>query len=544
MRIQSARMVLTSALVVALLLGDVSALLKLPLFRDGAKHHAALRKRTKFPVTVDGDFRGGGFYYVNASVGTPGQIIALTFDTGSSDVWLFAPGSCDSSTAACLGGAFDSSQSSTFVLVDEGEFAIQYYTANSGVKGDYIADNFAVGGTLVKNLTMGLALQASYVDTAIMGVGFDAEESSVGNLQTTYPSFIDNLVSQSIIGSALYSVYLDDIDVATGTIVFGGIDTTKYSGSLSVLEIQPDKLGNYSSFSVLWQSIGLTDSTGSTILSGDQGASALPALVILDTGTAITYVPDTMFQTLANYFGAENDDQLGNLVSCQLGRDSNSNGTIDFGFGKNGGGPVISVPYSEIAVPAIDPTTGEQLMDEHGQPVCLFGVGSVNQLGDGAPLLFGDTFLRSAYLVYDLENKQVGLAQTVFNSTESNIVSITTLGNLPGLTVNSVVGGSTVTQSASNVHVAPGGSKATNTASVVTVPAPVTHGTHTSNSGSTGPGTSTITDTTNPTTTPITTSTSFTALTTTSKAHVAPRGTAGPAAIAFAGVLALAGGLY
>jgi hypothetical protein len=45
-----------------------------------------------------------GLYYVNACVGTPNQNIALQIDTGSSDVWMFGPGSCDARTSRCLGG--------------------------------------------------------------------------------------------------------------------------------------------------------------------------------------------------------------------------------------------------------------------------------------------------------------------------------------------------------------------------------------------------------------------------------------------------------
>jgi hypothetical protein len=38
----------------------------------------------------------------------------------------------------------------------------------------------------------------------------------------------------------------------------------------------------------------------------------------------------------------------------------------------------------------------------------------------------GDTFLRSAYLVYDLENNEISIAQTNFNSTSNNVVEIGT----------------------------------------------------------------------------------------------------------------------
>ena len=43
--------------------------------------------------------------------------------------------------------------------------------------------------------------------------------------------------------------------------------------------------------------------------------------------------------------------------------------------------------------------------------------------GSSTPVL-GDTFLRSAYVVYDLYNNEISLAQTNFNSTTDNIMEI------------------------------------------------------------------------------------------------------------------------
>jgi hypothetical protein len=40
----------------------------------------------------------------------------------------------------------------------------------------------------------------------------------------------------------------------------------------------------------------------------------------------------------------------------------------------------------------------------------------------GGAMILGDTFLRSAYVVYDLESNSIEIAQTVFNSTTSNVV--------------------------------------------------------------------------------------------------------------------------
>jgi hypothetical protein len=49
----------------------------------------------------------------------------------------------------------------------------------------------------------------------------------------------------------------------------------------------------------------------------------------------------------------------------------------------------------------------------------------------GSTSVLGDTFLRSAYVVYDLQNNQISIAQTDFNATSSNVVEITA-GGVPG----------------------------------------------------------------------------------------------------------------
>src|SRR6202034_2435317 len=64
------------------------------------------------------------------------------------------------------------------------------------------------------------------------------------------------------------------------------------------------------------------------------------------------------------------------------------------------------------------------------------------------PILFGDTFLRSAYVVYDLQENSIGLAQTNFNATDSNIQAFPSSGGIPG--ASTTVSAVTVTQTNTN----------------------------------------------------------------------------------------------
>ena len=68
--------------------------------RDG---HDLARRAASLSVDLGNAFTNG-LYFVNATVGTPGQNVALQIDTGSSDIWMFGPQSCDVQTSDCLGG--------------------------------------------------------------------------------------------------------------------------------------------------------------------------------------------------------------------------------------------------------------------------------------------------------------------------------------------------------------------------------------------------------------------------------------------------------
>jgi hypothetical protein len=239
-----------------------------------------------------------------------------------------------------------------------------------------------------------------------------------------------------------------------GTVLFGGYDTDKYQGTLAVLDIQPAEEGLISRMLVIWSSIGVTDAKGSVIIP----TASTPQSVLLDSGTALTVVPQDVFTSLANYFGAVLNNRLGTyIVPCNLGY-----GTLDFGFG-DASGPVISVPFSELALPITD-NQGNVVTYDDGSLVCQLGLDIAQ---DSLGIILGDTFLRSAYVVYDLGRKQIGIAQTRFNVTTSNIKSIpATGGNLAGAS-SIVASGTTLSYAATaaaTVQQAPDGGALTRTA--------------------------------------------------------------------------------
>jgi hypothetical protein len=144
--------------------------------------------------------------------------------------------------------------------------------------------------------------------------------------------------------------------------------------------------------------------------------SAFSIPVILDSGTTLTYLPSAVFSRIVTRIGGVTDPGGSGviLVDCDL-RITASNAFISYGFGGSGG-PIIHVPISEV-IRSLKTT------NIYGSPfkrTCILGIKSTSS----SPYLLGDTFLRSAYVVYDIKNDQVALAQTNFEATDSNVVEI------------------------------------------------------------------------------------------------------------------------
>ena len=354
-------------------------------------------------------------YFINITVGTPPQSMSLQLDTGSSDIWFPSAQSniCQDNAQACTFGSYDLTSSSTGTELQKDAFQIQYVDG-SMIEGDYISDVLNLGNTQITNMTLAAATTASRA-IGIMGIGYQAGESIAETEGLTYPSFVSELVRQGHISSLAYSLWLNDIQANTGSILFGGIDTSKYVGSLVALPIQTDSsTGNLTSFTVAWT--GLTSSSGGSTQIYTESGTAIAA--ILDSGTTDTLLPDDVANSIYSALGVTTDPNYGNLVPCKMAGDDL---TFTFTFGGPHGASV-KVALSEFVTPLVTTDGSSPTIDN--KTACTFAIDSAGS----DPILFGDSFLRSAYVVYDLQNNMIGLAQTDFNGGSSNIKEIAASG--------------------------------------------------------------------------------------------------------------------
>ncbi|KIW99147.1 uncharacterized protein Z519_00810 [Cladophialophora bantiana CBS 173.52] len=381
-------------------------------------------------------------YLVNITVGTPPQDLGVTLDTGSSDLWIPASSAELCKQGQCDLGDFDPSASSTYKVIEQGGFNITYAAPGDTDAGDWGSDTITVGGSpSIESQQIGVASQL-FDPHGVMGIGFDTNEANNDSPTGVYPTVLDNLKSSGIINRKAFSLYLNDFEATTGAVIFGGIDTTKYSGDLVALPLQPGPEGIVSEYYVTLTSVSFTDSTGQTTQLSPQGYSQA---TLLDSGTTNTLLTDDVFTGLALGLGAVTDPSgQAYLIPCSL---STANGTINYSFGGDGG-VTIQVPVSQVV--GGQGYTSSQFDDPSGGCVLAFGTPA----DSGGFSILGDSFLRSAYAVFDIDNKVAALAQAVENEAgTSSIIVIPTGTNIPSATATATATGTQLTAVAAETGV-------------------------------------------------------------------------------------------
>ncbi|KAF7522707.1 hypothetical protein PCG10_007221 [Penicillium crustosum] len=378
-----------------------------PVARDQAR-----RKRSTVSQALDNQET---LYFCNVTLGTPKQTVRLVLDTGSSDLWTNTPNStlCASTKNVCAeSGTYDSTSSSSYSFVNS-DFNISY-ADGSGAAGDYVTDTLTIGGTTIKDFQFGLGFSSGSAE-GVLGIGYTVNEVQVGrNGDSAYANLPKAMVNKGIIQSNAYSLWLNDLDANTGSILFGGVNTKKYHGTLQTVPVQKVR-GLYSEFIIALTKVSLTNSSGENTYS----SSSIPAGVLLDSGSSLTYLPDALVQDIYDDLGVSYESESGiGYVECSM---ANDNITLSYTFSS----PTINVGIDEMVIDVGD------LYFRNGKRACVFGIVPAGS----STAVLGDTFLRSAYVVYDLANNEISLANTNFNATENDILEIGTgTDSVPGAT--------------------------------------------------------------------------------------------------------------
>uniref|UniRef100_A0A674JLE6 pepsin A n=1 Tax=Terrapene triunguis TaxID=2587831 RepID=A0A674JLE6_9SAUR len=298
-------------------------------------------------------------YFGTISIGTPAQDFSVLFDTGSSNLWV--PSVYCSSPACTNHNRFNPSDSSTYEATSE-KVSIQYGTGSmTGILG---YDTVQVGGIVDTNQIFGLSetepgsfLYYSPFD-GILGLAFPSIASSGAT-----PVF-DNMMNEGLVSQDLFSVYLSSDNKRGSFVMFGGIDSSYYSGSLNWIPLSAE---------TYWQI-----SMDSITMNGHLISCANGCQAIIDTGTSVLVPPPPSHL------------QNPTLRCC-----SAKHTLPDIIFTING----IKFPLPATAY--ICQNSGSCSPSFEGIDV---------PISSGEFWILGDVFIHQYYVVFDRANNQVGLA--------------------------------------------------------------------------------------------------------------------------------------
>lgn len=328
--------------------------------------------------TYLGFFRGtpGSYIYTNVTVGTPPQSFQVSLDAGSSDFWV--PSELNGNGGDP--GIFEAPASSTFQL-SANEFAAGYIGGTAS--GYWATDNVHAAGISLTNFQFGAVSQSR----GTLGVSFRETEMPARAGQPEYNNFPFAAKEQGFIDHVLYSLHFDGPNSPDGTILFGGIDHTKYSGNLHYYPVSHPSAGPLIDFDSL-------------NVDGTEIAINLP--VALDSGSLAINFPDTPFRALGKALNLTKYDRNMGLFAI----DCNAEMSVDFTFDCL----TISANSSSLVLPK------SFFTGDTSDASCVLGVQNSQALQTGAQTeaLLGEPFLKNAYVVYDLEDYKIGLAPAIY----------------------------------------------------------------------------------------------------------------------------------
>ncbi|KAF7195776.1 putative aspartic-type endopeptidase OPSB [Pseudocercospora fuligena] len=453
---------------------------KLPVSRTFRKATSSHSKAVNEPLTFEDQWlNGAGGYFADVKIGTPLQSMQVLIDTGSSNLWVPSTDAATCRNYTCPAGAFNGNMSSTFAPASDAPKYHIMYADGSIVDGIYARDTVSIANATLTNFTIGYAdevqVSPNVVNGAqygIMGVSYEGEETGACpdgyapcNGSYVIPTIPDALYESGAIGSRSYSLYLDDVVEQKGSILFGAVDTAKFSGDLvtmaTIKHQGPEgdgENGEYVEQGLYLYSAAVTINGTSTQITKEGYANP----ILLDSGAAAITLPKKVYNAVSDLFPSDllvNYEDSAAVYCDQSAYDL----TLTLGFiGADDKSTTVDVPLREILVPLYtdESYNSTTVATQDGRAICSINLASG---ADGEQLTVGDPLLRAAYVFYNLDEKTISIAKPTYFADQENIVPVN--GSTPSLTgtgADSVNGGN-VTVPASATAVAPSG--ASNTAS-------------------------------------------------------------------------------
>lgn len=324
--------------------------------------------------------------------------------------------------------------SSTYSVVREGTNFSMEYIDGSRVLGTYSKDLVTLGSAALPNFVFGVAEHVQVSpgwhngpQYGIMGVSFADQEPSAclsvfGKCPVTFtiPTIPDALYAAGYIRSRSYSLYLDDVTSDRGSILFGGIDTSKFTGNLIELAVQKQTNPDYYGYGhYIGQNLRLTSMA--TVVGGrttQLTSSNYSSTVTLDSGADGLFLPSPLYRAVTSTLPLSFAHQS-HIFCSDAGLDAHLAIVLE---GAEGRTAKLKIPMSNLVVPVYRGSfnSTEPYRTADGRDICALSVNA----GSATEFLLGDPFLRSAYVFYNLDQKTISLAQARYNDGSSRVVAV------------------------------------------------------------------------------------------------------------------------
>ncbi|KAG6162655.1 hypothetical protein E4U51_006250 [Claviceps purpurea] len=258
-------------------------------------------------------------YLTPVQIGTPPQTLTFTFDTGSSDLWVFsnetAPNEVHGQKLYLPG------KSSTAKRMEGLTWGIQYGDDAASI-GNVYRDVVTIGGLTVQKQAVQTAQKVSdqftndTVVSGVLGLAF----KSINDVQLTQQNtFFDN--AKDSLDATIFTADLKH--QAEGKFNFGFIDAKAHTSPIV--------------YSSIDNSAGLWNWTSTGYAIGSNAFTKTPIANIADTGSSLMLLPDEIVNSY--YRGVQDahydDDEAGFIFDCAAK-------LPDFSFGV--GNTIITIP--------------------------------------------------------------------------------------------------------------------------------------------------------------------------------------------------------
>ena len=408
-----------------------------------------------FPTVLVGkDSRN--YYYINVSFGDPQQVQRLTLDTAIPYTWVLS----GSENSQCYNRS--NCESSYFYLEEDSDTAVPINTSKLynmmfidgiGANGTAVSDIMSftnislltggsTGGTSASfsrtytNTSANVTITNSHLDiskisfinanessnlySGVLGlsglISYPGDDIDQSNFDTSF-YFMKSLKDSGLIDSVSYSLWLfnDQSTVQSalagtalndgyGQLILGAIDPSLYTGVLYQFDmipyIDPNSGVASTGYPILPMGpIYITSSSGSRL---NMTSTQFLEPVLIDSSFMGSYLPASAIIQIAIQVGATYVESLDRwLVRCDVGT---LGAHIDFTFD----GVTIKVPLMHLLSSTFDSSTNSTMHFSDGQSACFMKLYVNSYIGFN---VLGESFLRNAYLVVDVEGGTVALAQ-------------------------------------------------------------------------------------------------------------------------------------